>query len=155
MKYTGSGSLKNKSYVWLCREKEFCRISIPLPPIDERGLDEILQQSRHSSWVTPGICSLCFTGLIKNLCCPECYILVLAKKFRPARREAPWLEIWEGVREEEKKQATHHRPCDEFWKIENALLPFFSLEKVHFWPSNCSLSLVLAIELQNRTSLTI
>lgn len=29
------------------REKEFCRISIPMPPIDEQGLEEILQQSRH------------------------------------------------------------------------------------------------------------
>ncbi|PVH33368.1 hypothetical protein PAHAL_9G636500 [Panicum hallii] len=31
------------------REKEFCRISIPMPPIDEQGLEKIRQQSRHSS----------------------------------------------------------------------------------------------------------
>ncbi|CAN6302614.1 unnamed protein product [Urochloa humidicola] len=31
------------------RENRFCRISIPMPPIDEQGLEEILHQSRHSS----------------------------------------------------------------------------------------------------------
>ncbi|CAN6296861.1 unnamed protein product [Urochloa humidicola] len=31
------------------REKGFCRISLPMPPIDEQGLEEILRQSRHSS----------------------------------------------------------------------------------------------------------
>ncbi|RCV46954.1 hypothetical protein SETIT_9G572800v2 [Setaria italica] len=42
------------------RENEFCRISMPLPPIDEQGLEEILQQSGHSSSVTPDICCLCY-----------------------------------------------------------------------------------------------
>ncbi|RLN41019.1 uncharacterized protein C2845_PM01G01500 [Panicum miliaceum] len=33
------------------RENKFCRISIPMPPIDEQGLEKILHQSRHSSSV--------------------------------------------------------------------------------------------------------
>ncbi|CAL4912151.1 unnamed protein product [Urochloa decumbens] len=31
------------------RENGFCRMSMPMPPIDEQGLEEILHQSRHSS----------------------------------------------------------------------------------------------------------
>ncbi|CAL4937238.1 unnamed protein product [Urochloa decumbens] len=31
------------------RENGFCRIGMPMPPIDEQGLEEILLQSRHSS----------------------------------------------------------------------------------------------------------
>ncbi|CAN6290948.1 unnamed protein product [Urochloa humidicola] len=31
------------------RENGFCRISMPMPPMDEQGLEEILRQSRHSS----------------------------------------------------------------------------------------------------------
>ena len=100
-----SHSLKTSATVCLCREKEFCRISIPMPPIDEQGLEEILQQSRHRVPCDTSrlICCVCFWFYVFR---PKCYLFAVhGKKIRPAKMvHDGWKAPHKGG--EKKKQAS-------------------------------------------------